>query len=185
MNDTGTSASISAVAVPTKKFADHSINGVWGYTYFVEVDGLIKIGHSGAPKQRLSAFGRNKKVLAIVPNTIIGEGDAHRKFSHLRERGELFRIAPDLLAFIDLVKAEAEAMPAKERPVPTNEYDKIRSVLKKKALSEPAATLKRRAYYNLLEMTENFKKAPATAIERRRRLKFNIERELTRLASLS
>jgi len=41
--------------VPVKKFADHSMTA-WGYTYFVRRDDLIKIGHTGAPKQRMNGI---------------------------------------------------------------------------------------------------------------------------------
>jgi len=100
-----------------RKFADRSISA-WGYTYFVRRGEIIKIGHSAIPKQRFSAlqvsFPDRLTVLAIVPNTIISEGGAHKKFAHLRVAGEWFRSAPDLLEFIEHVKMEAEKMPKKE-----------------------------------------------------------------------
>lgn len=117
MNGTGNQQYISAEAVP-KKFADHSINDTWGYTYFVRVGDLIKIGHSGAPKQRITSLGRDREILAVVPNTIISEGDAHKKFAHLREVGEKFRIAPDLLDFIEEVKVLGAAVPRVSEPPP-------------------------------------------------------------------
>ena len=106
--------------VRTAKIADHSCVG-WGYTYFVRRGDLIKIGHSAVPKDRMTAlqcnFPEPLEVLAIVSNTFIDEPTAHKKFDHLRVRGEWFRAAPDLLEFITQVKAEADRAPT--RPYPT------------------------------------------------------------------
>lgn len=100
--------------VPAVKFADHSVKDAWGHTYFVRRGDAIKIGHSALPKQRMAAlqasFPDRLQVLAVIPNTIIDELTAHRKFDHLRIGGEWFRIAPDLLEFIEQVKAEATRM---------------------------------------------------------------------------
>lgn len=90
------------------KFPDYSVDdSIWGYTYFVRRGDLIKIGHSGAPKQRVKALGKGIKVLAIVLNTVIGEGAAHRKFDHLRHEGEWFRADPELLEFIETIRCQS------------------------------------------------------------------------------
>lgn len=114
MNGTGKEQYISAEPVP-KKFADHSEKAAWGYTYFVRRGDAIKIGHSAIPKQRISqlqvAFPEPLEVLAIIPNTIVGEADAHAKFAHLRMSGEWFRAGPELLDFIQIAKVEAGLAP--------------------------------------------------------------------------
>lgn len=75
------------------------------YTYFVEMNGHIKIGSSENPRRRLESiqagFPDPLKVLAIVPFSVITEMDAHRKFAHLRVKNEWFKAAPQLYAFID------------------------------------------------------------------------------------
>ncbi len=63
------------------------------------------------------------------------------------------------------------------------EYAATRSALKIKAMAEPGDTPKRRALYNLMEMTENYDKSSDP--EQRRQLKANIERELKRYGDLS
>lgn len=104
----------------------------WGYTYFVQRGAAIKIGHSGFPKGRIMAlqcaFPETLEVLAIIPNSIIDEPSAHRKFAHLRLRGEWFRPAPELLYFISQVKAEADKMPKRKIPdlSKLSELDRLR-----------------------------------------------------------
>ena len=62
------------------------------------------------------------------------------------------------------------------------DYAATRSMLKKLAMAEPGDTPERRAYYNLMEMTENHDKSSDP--EQKRQLKANIERELGRLEQL-
>lgn len=62
------------------------------------------------------------------------------------------------------------------------DFTETRSMLKKEAMKEPNDTARRRALYNLLEMTENFDKS--TDEEQRRQLKANIDREIGRLGGL-
>lgn len=94
----------------------------WGFTYFVRRGDAIKIGHSGNPKQRISdlqiCFPEPLEVIAVIPNTIIDEPTAHKKFAHLRLSGEWFQATPDLLDFIKWVKAEADQLPKRKYPTP-------------------------------------------------------------------
>lgn len=82
---------------------------VRGFTYFVRDGDMIKIGSSMSPKSRITslqtASPRPLETMAIVPMDIADEFGTHRKFSHLRVRGEWFRAEPDLLRFIESVKA--------------------------------------------------------------------------------
>jgi len=86
---------------------------VHGWTYFFENEDLIKIGFSARPRRRLAEHRRkhpNLKVLAVVPTSIAGEFETHQRFDHLRaDGGEIFRPEPELYAFIEEVKALAEA----------------------------------------------------------------------------
>jgi len=110
---------VADVQTKPKKIADHSIVG-WGYTYFVRHRDAIKIGFSGAPKERIKAiqisFPDPLEVLAIVPYTIIDEPTAHQRFVHLRMSGEWFKAAPDLLEFIEQIKIEAAKAPKGQYP---------------------------------------------------------------------
>jgi hypothetical protein len=64
------------------------------------------------------------------------------------------------------------------------DFTETRSMLKKLAMAHGAETAIGRACHNLLEMTENFQKAPTLDLEQRRHLKANINREMARLESL-
>lgn len=180
MNDSGTSGSICAETVPLRKFADHSINGVWGHTYFVQREGRIKIGHSGAPKERISSLGP-VTILAIVPNTIISEGAAHKMFAHLRVEGEWFWVAPDLLAFIEQIKKEAAAMPKDEPPELNLEYENTRRDLIAKRVAAGAGTPIGHRISNLIEMMDNYRTAEG---EQKTALAKNIQRTMAELAKL-
>ncbi len=95
--------------------ARESSPAVLGYVYFVKRNDFIKIGSSISPEGRIkglqTGFPEPLEVLAVVPDTVIGEMEAHRKFAHLRTTGEWFRSAPDLLEFINEVKAKVEKAP--------------------------------------------------------------------------
>jgi hypothetical protein len=69
------------------------------------------------------------------------------------------------------------------RSVPMTTIAETRSMLKTKALAEPGDTPARRAYHNLLEMTESYSRA--SDLDQKRGLKANISRELKRLNDLS
>jgi hypothetical protein len=179
MNDSRTNGSICAETVPGKKFADHSINNAWGYTYFTLRDGLIKIGHSGAPKSRLAKVGG--EVLAVVPNEIVREGEAHQKFAHLREHKEWFRPEPDLLAFIKEVKERADQLPKRERrpALSANEQAARR-------LTAKVPTLPKRLHpfaHTAIEQLHNRDGyvVPPWAGDRRQTLDYQIEKSLARL----
>jgi hypothetical protein len=81
-----------------------------GSVYFIEAGGFIKIGHSKDWKGRLRGLsGSSPLPLAILYVTRGGhekERALHRKFQHCRSHGEWFHKAPDLLAYIDLLKKD-------------------------------------------------------------------------------
>lgn len=76
--------------------------------YFIRADGLglIKIGVADCVFSRLAAIGQvcpvDLEILGVihVGARSIMEQRMHGKFRHLRERGEWFREAPELLDFI-------------------------------------------------------------------------------------
>jgi len=88
---------------------------VHGFTYFVRSGEFIKIGQSMEPNTRIkglqTGFPEPLEVLVIVPCSIIQEMDAHAKFAHLRTSGEWFLAVPELLDFIETLKAETAEAP--------------------------------------------------------------------------
>lgn len=98
-----------------------------GFTYFVRDGDMIKIGSSMRPKERISALqgavARLLEVLAVVPMEVADEFETHRRFAHLRVRGEWFRAEVDLLQFIENIKAEP-ALSAEPPAPPTYDFSR-------------------------------------------------------------
>lgn len=127
VNDSGTSSKADTGLTQRR-----SLDVPWGFTYFVRRGDFIKIGHSAVPKQRMGSlqvsFPDRLKVLAVIPNSIIKEPDAHAMFAHLYVSGEWFRATPELLYFISKVKEEANQMPKRKIPnlKKMSEIDRLR-----------------------------------------------------------
>ena len=68
--------------------------------YYLRYRERIKIGTSRNPKQRLAAIW-HEELLAVERGGRSLEQARHREFAHLREGGEWFTAAPELLAHID------------------------------------------------------------------------------------
>lgn len=73
--------------------------------YFIRKGGRVKIGFTHRLSQRMQAFGDDLVLLGTVSGTTTTERMYHQRFAHLRDDGEWFWIADDLLAAIE---AEAE-----------------------------------------------------------------------------
>jgi hypothetical protein len=75
------------------------------YTYFVQAGTAVKIGTAQDYRTRIKTLqiGQEKPliILAIVLGSIADEYQTHQRFAHLRMRGEWFRLAPDLVEFIN------------------------------------------------------------------------------------
>jgi len=73
--------------------------------YFLRDRDRIKIGYTNNLDKRISDLERRFQVgldcLATTPGGADKEQRLHRRFDHLRERGEWFRAAPELLDYID------------------------------------------------------------------------------------
>lgn len=166
-----------------RKFADHSINDAWGYTYFARRGDLIKIGHSGAPKERMQSLGKPLDVLAVIPNPIISEGAAHVKFAHLREKGEWFRIAPELLEFIEWAKLEAVKMPDRN---PSQDIDLTHESTRRNLIAMRAKfgadTAPGRRCSNLVEQMDHYRTATG---EQKEHLGKSIKLQMKELAELA
>lgn len=64
--------------------------------YYLRFDERIKIGTSSQPRRRLAAI-RHQALLAFEPGDRIVERARHVQFAHLREGGEWFRAADELM----------------------------------------------------------------------------------------
>jgi hypothetical protein len=92
------------------------------YVYFIRegVDGAVKIGSSGAPRQRMSSLQcqnpRRLSLLAVLPMNVDSlETDLQERFARLRLCGEWFRCEDELLTFI--VSIPPENLTAMDPPV--------------------------------------------------------------------
>ncbi len=100
-----------------------------GWVYYIELDGLIKIGFSTNVKNRMRAYAPTAKLLAAEPGTKKVERSRHQHFGAYRALGrEWFRDTPELRTWITTVITEygpADHMaytwggPAKPEPVGT------------------------------------------------------------------
>jgi hypothetical protein len=81
----------------------------WAYVYFVTDGEQVKIGHAVDAANRLRSLQcshtRPLTILATLLAHVSVERLIHRKFHHLRTRGEWFRQAPELQEFIEMVRA--------------------------------------------------------------------------------
>jgi hypothetical protein len=73
----------------------------WCYVYFIRAGEQIKIGRTTDPGQRMRALqtmhhDELSLVLSIPAHAALEAAAIQARFEHLKERGEWFRIAPDL-----------------------------------------------------------------------------------------
>lgn len=80
------------------------------FIYYVRVADFIKIGQSRHWKRRVNNLNTaspfDVHVLLVEMEQPKREKFLHKKFRHLRHRGEWFRAEPELLAFIEKLVAE-------------------------------------------------------------------------------
>ncbi len=67
--------------------------------YYLGYADRVKIGTTRDPRSRVRAI-RHDELLAFEPGDRLVERARHREFAHLREGGEWFTAAPELLAHI-------------------------------------------------------------------------------------
>lgn len=103
MNEKRNQPHISADTVPALPHLPNADGR--GSVYFISDGDTIKIGWSGAPLSRLNELqGANSKplnLLGSIRGSIEDEQAIHRMFRDLHIRGEWFRSARHLLAFIE------------------------------------------------------------------------------------
>lgn len=87
------------------------------WTYFIQAEngGPIKIGYTSKdnPEDRLRDLQTGNpnqlRLVAAIPSNI--ERDLHRKFSHIRIKGEWFESTDELLSFIDSLQQKSASDP--------------------------------------------------------------------------
>lgn len=79
--------------------------------YFIQATdgtGPVKIGYSKEPSARIRDFqtvsAKPLQVIAIIPGNLMAEQRLHRRFAHLREHGEWFRVEDELLEFLTFLR---------------------------------------------------------------------------------
>jgi hypothetical protein len=87
---------------------DEDANAVGG-VYFAGFAEYVKIGWSTNVNARLrelqTGAPERLRLYTVLPGIRDKEKDTHRRFAHLRLQGEWFRRAPDLVEFMEQVKA--------------------------------------------------------------------------------
>lgn len=79
---------------------------ILGFVYFIQADGRgpVKIGFASTLKDRLNglstAHHSKLKIIAAMRGTVIEERELHKRFSHLRIKGEWFKMCRELRTFI-------------------------------------------------------------------------------------
>ena len=75
-----------------------------GFIYFISMyGGYVKIGYTTNIDRRFEEIGAHMpgmRLLGHTRGTMAMEKKLHQRFAHLRERGEWFKLAPELRAFI-------------------------------------------------------------------------------------
>src|ERR1035437_867952 len=106
-------------------------------TYFIEAinTGTIKIGKSDNVTKRLSALQMSSftplKVLGFFPDGVISEYEAHKKFSHLRIRGEWFKAEKELRNYIrELKEKHKQIVDGEELRKPVESFMKLQAAIK-------------------------------------------------------
>jgi predicted GIY-YIG superfamily endonuclease len=76
-----------------------------GYVYFIECTDYIKIGFTIDVEKRFKTLQHSNpldlKLLCSFRGTMAKEAELLHKWRHLRHRGEWFRRAPDLAAWLE------------------------------------------------------------------------------------
>lgn len=84
-----------------------------GYVYAIESAGRVKIGYSADPEKRFAKVSSDAPfpctLLGYWPGTVADELDVQDKFNAIRQHGEWFDSAPELLAFIANVAVPMQA----------------------------------------------------------------------------
>jgi len=103
--------------------------------YFIaDEHGNVKIGYASSVGWRLANLQTaNASELTLLVEIPDGgpklERELHKRFSEHRVRGEWFRLAPEILDYIETVKQEQSPKPKSGRPKKVPEYVRIQQEL--------------------------------------------------------
>jgi hypothetical protein len=95
--------------------------------YYIQAGEYLKIGYTGSPTAdgRLAALQTasplDLRILATEPGEVVDETALHRRFAHLRVRGEWFRFEGELLDHVARVQGAVVLAPRRE---PIEDLDK-------------------------------------------------------------
>lgn len=73
-----------------------------GYVYFARnmANGMVKIGYSYRPLERIKCFGPDMRLLAVFPGGMYEEKEIHKQLARVRQEGEWFNFGLVLKRFI-------------------------------------------------------------------------------------
>lgn len=92
------------------------------YVYFIQCGDFIKIGCSATPEERVDQLRRGGKaerptvwegnpyLLGYFPGGLREESEQHKRWSHLRDRGEWFKAEEELVAFAKEIRSQQAAV---------------------------------------------------------------------------
>lgn len=118
-----------------------------GFVYFASDGEVVKIGYSGAPKQRLvklqSDHPKPLEILLLIPGTHKLERDTHARFSADRREGEWFTFSPKIQSFIQREK---------DRQAKRTEFDSFADWYKQRKGTFENPEIETQAYYCSLDL---------------------------------
>lgn len=86
--------------------------------YFIGAGDRIKIGFSYRPTERLkdlqTSHHMTLELLATMPGSYQTEARLHKKFAHLKQKGEWFVARPELIEYIDQISGKRKPKPEPE-----------------------------------------------------------------------
>ena len=151
-------------AAPEPSVLDRFLGG--SFMYVVGRGEFVKIGRSQNPAQRISSLQTANpmrlETLLIVPEYVVTEQEAHRRWSSQREKGEWFSRTPELVAWLDEVAARAR--------VAERTRERVVAVIERRANPRrPLAELKR--------AEERVRRDIAAALQEEARQREELEKE--------
>lgn len=87
---------------PVGNIAFDERHNLRGYVYFARnmADGLVKIGYSHNPIERIKCFGPDMRLLAVYPGGMHDEKEIHKQLARMRHEGEWFRYSIVIKRFV-------------------------------------------------------------------------------------
>jgi len=86
--------------------------------YFIGAGDRIKIGFSRRPTERLKDLQTSHhlklELLATMPGSFQTEARLHKRFAHLKQKGEWFVARPELIEYIDQLNGKRKPKPEPE-----------------------------------------------------------------------